>query len=90
MKHSGKDKKKNRYVHYERLIGELLVVLGVLIVFAYELHMFILYVKSDAFHLEPSFISVVLIAIGFIILFISVFREQLFVSKKQRYKDVEK
>jgi len=82
--------KKTGYVYYERIIGELLVVLGVFIVFVYECYTFVLYLKSDSFHLEPSFVSVLLIAVGFLILFVSVYREQLFSAEKQRYKDVEK
>ncbi len=86
MKHNG----KNKFVKIERIVGELLVVTGILIIFLYELYLFILFVLSDGFHFDTSILSVFLIVLGFAILFVSVFREQIFQSKKQRYKDVEK
>jgi len=83
-------KHNNKFIKIERIVGELLVVTGILIIFFYELYSFILFVLSDGFHFDASILSVFLIVLGLAILFVSVFREQIFKSKKQRYKDVEK
>jgi hypothetical protein len=81
---------KDKYVLIERRVGEILVVTGVLLILIYELYSFFLYLKSDAFHFNSSVFSIGLIVSGLAILLISVFREQLFADKRQRYKDVEK
>lgn len=85
-----KNKKKLTFLQIERLLGEIFVVVGVFVIFCYELFVFVKYLTSDSFHFETSLISILFIVIGLAILIVSVFREQIFVSNHQRYKDVDK
>lgn len=80
---------RNTFTRFERMAGWLLLASGaVLLIFDGLLEGFRA-IASDARLPLPHKLAVLAVAIGLVVLLISVFREQLFFRSRERYKDVE-